>query len=249
MISQRVVNVNARIENTTITVFGYTCKKCKVEMSNPYIYAATYSDNKGFFLFDKTIIPKKFADICFVSTDKQGLQSPPTCIASPPATQYHTDIGPLLLAPTISLNKSNITPYDTILSQGQGIPNSTVQIHLFKNKDNAILIPKEAQAYSLPILTLQADSEGNFNFNIPTIYQTNFRLFASSIYLDSTSPKSNTLIYHLPTYTDYFLFLILPLIIFILTFIFHWIYKRYLTTIKLWPALRNIQLLPFSSSR
>lgn len=248
MIVQRVVNVSAKIENTSITIFGYTCKKCKVEMSNPYIYAATYSNDTGFFLFNKLIIPKKFSDICIVSTDKNNSQSPPTCIASPPATKYHTDIGPILLAPTISLNKSKITPYHTIISQGQGIPNSIIKIHLFKNKDNAVLIPKEAQAYSLPILTIKADNEGNFNFNIPTVYQTNFRLFASSEYLDSSSPKSNTLIYHLPTYKDYFLFLILPFFVIILTIIFRWIYKRYLTTIKLWPALRNIQLLPFSSS-
>ena len=249
MISERAVKISAQIAETSITVFGYTCKKCKVEMSNPYIYASTYSDNKGYFIFDKTIIPKKFHDICIVSTDKHGVQSPPTCIASPPETKYHTDIGPILLAPTISLNKSKITPYHTIASQGQGIPNSTIKIHLFKNKDKANLIPKEVEAYSLPILTIQTNNEGDFNFNIPSVYQTNFRLFANSEYLDSSSPKSNTLIYHLPVYKDYFLFLILPFFVIILTIIFRWIYKRYLTTIKLWPALRNIQLLPFSSSR
>lgn len=248
MISERVVNVSARIENTSITIFGYTCKKCKVEISNPYLYASTYSDNKGYFIFNKLIIPKKFADICLASTDKHGIQSPPTCIASPPDTKYHTNIGPILLAPTISLNKSKITPYHTVISQGQGIPNSTIKIHLFKNKDNAALIPKESNAYSLPVLSIQTDNEGDFNFNIPTVYQSNFRLFASSVYLDSSSPKSNTLIYYLPSYKDYFLFLILPFMVIILTIIFRWIYKRYLTTIKLWPALRNIQLLPFSSS-
>jgi len=249
MISQRFTTVSGTISETSVTIFGYTCKKCKVEITNPYIYSATYSDEKGYFEFNRIIIPKKFSDICLTSTDKHNSQSSPTCIASPPQQRYHTDIGPILLAPTISLNKSQITPYNTIMSEGEGIPNSTIQIHLFKNNDKAKIIPKEVQAYSLPVLTIKLDDEGNFNFNIPTTYQTNFRLFANSIYLNSASPKSNTLIYHLPIYTDYLLYFIFPFIILCLTYIFHWIYKRYLTTIKLWPALRNIQLLPFSSSR
>jgi len=255
MIAQRAVEVSASVGINQVTIFGYTCPKCKVEISNPDTYASTLSDKQGFFIFYKILLPKKkFTDLCLFSTDKHNNQSNPTCIPAPPATQYHTDIGPILLAPTINLGKDKIKSYQTILSLGQAIPNSTVEIHLFKNDDKAPLAPKEAQAYSLPKLTIKTDANGNFNFNIPTVYQSNFRLFANSVYLDSSSQKSNTLIYHLPSYANTWLYVFLASLVFLLTFIFYKINKklhiRYLPAIiNTWPTLRNILLLPFSSSR
>ncbi len=247
MIGQRAVSVSASVGEARVTIFGYTSKQNKVEISNPYVYATTFSDEKGYFTFDRILIPKKSTDLCLTVIDKYEQQSTPVCLPPPPASNYHTNIGPILLPPTLSLSKDKINPHQTIMSLGQAIPQSTVEIHLFKNKDNAPLAPKEVQAYSLPVLTLQADAEGNFSFNIPTVYQTNFRLFANNIYLEAASPKSNTLVYYLPTFLNY-LYFILPFLVLILTLIFHWIYKKYLTKIKSWPALRNTQLLPFSSS-
>lgn len=255
MIAQSAVEVSASVGENRVTIFGYTCPRCKVEISNPDVYDVTFSDKKGYFIFYKILLPKKkFTDLCLFSTDKHGNQSNPTCIPAPPSTQYYTDIGPILLAPTINLGKDQIKSYQTILSLGQGIPNSTVEIHLFKNSDNGPLAPKEVEAYSLPKLTITTNADGDFNFNIPTVYQSNFRLFANSVYLDSSSQKSNTLIYHLPSYANTWLYVFLAFLVLLLTFIFYKINKklhiRYLPAIiNTWPTLRNILLLPFSSSR
>jgi hypothetical protein len=247
MIGQKGISVSGFIEETRFTIFGYTCKKCQVELTNPYVYAKTVSDEKGYFLFDRVLIPKKYSDLCLIPTDKHGQQSTPTCIASPPASNYHTDIGPILLAPSINIDKNK--------ASGESIPNATISVHFFKENNKGRLAPKEALAYSLPAVNASTDSEGYFNFNIPSVYQSNFRLYVNAIFQENTSARSNVLRYHLPIYNDYFYFLILPLFILLFTFLFRAIYAKYLhirflpAIIKSWPMLRNIQLSPFSSSR
>jgi hypothetical protein len=229
VIQNKDVQVSASIEETKITIFGFTCPKCKVELSNPYTYAITYSDDKGYYIFNKLIIPKKFSDLCLTTIDKNNNHSAPNCIAPPPVTKYSTDIGPVLLSPSIKLTK------DT--ASGESFPNSPLNIHLFK----------QAHAYSLPIITTSTDEKGHYEINIPNQYQSNFRLYTTANYQNNNSPRSNTLIYHLPISNEYWLYIFLPILIILLTFLFHWILKKHFSTIKSWPALRNIQLLPFSS--
>ncbi len=237
MIGQKAVTVNAAVEETRLNIFGYSCKKCQIELSNPYVYAKTISDEKGYFEFNRIIIPKKYSDLCLIPIDKYGQQSMPTCIASPPSSNYHTNIGPILLAPSINIDKNK--------ASGESIPNSTINVHFFK----------ESPGYSLPTITASTDSEGYFNFNIPSVYQSNFRFYVNSIYKENTSSRSNILKYRLPIRHDYFYFIIIPLFIILLTILFRVIYSKYLhikflpAIIKSWPMLRNIQLSPFSSSR
>jgi hypothetical protein len=212
--------VTASIGQNRVTITGYTSPISRVELSSPKVFAVTYSDENGYFIFDKTFLPQNPADLCLTSYDDNNRQSTPTCIPAPPQTNYHTDIGPILLAPTISLENDTVDPNTTVITSGQSIPNSQISIHFYKVNDSAqsflsLLKPKIAYAYSLPSITAISDSLGNFSINIPTAYASDYRLYASTKFQDDYSPKSNTLIYILPSLLYIFIQQHLYLIIFL----------------------------------
>lgn len=259
------VSISASIGENRITIFGYTSPHSRVELSSPRVFTITYSNADGFFLFDKVLLPKNPLDLCLNSTDENGRYTAPVCIPAPPATNYHTDTGPILLPPTISLDRDKINPYDTIVTSGQSIPNSQVYLHFYKVNDSALSFPRQIFAYSLPPLMATTDQQGNFSVNLPTAYNSNYRLYASSRFKDNYSPKSNTLIYLLPSLFAIFLqrypFLVylLPFFIFsltILSYLLHIYYQskslpiviipppfvRHLPAIRHLPALRQVEL-------
>lgn len=236
--------ITASVDQNRVTIFGYTSPNSKVELSNPQVYSQTYSDDSGYFIFDKTLLPKgNISDLCLTSTDNNSRQTTPICFPAPPATNYHTDIGPILLPPTISLEESNINPDSTVLTSGQAIPNSQVNINFYKVNDTAqafslfpnltaFVKPKEALAYSIPSVTATTDKFGNFSLNLPTAYASDYRLYATAKFNNNYSPKSNTLLYILPSL--FYLFLqqypfvkyLIPLLIIALIITFYLLHLR-----------------------
>jgi len=249
--------VTASVDQNRVTIYGYTSPNSKVELSNPQVYAQTYSDDTGYFIFDKTLLPKgNISDLCLTSTDNNSRQTTPVCFPAPPATNYHTDIGPILLPPTISLEESNINPDSTVLTSGQAIPNSQVNINFYKVNDTAqafslfpnltaFIKPKEALAYSLPSVTATTDSQGNFSLNLPTAYASDYRLYATTKFNNNYSPKSNTLLYILPSI--FYLFLqqypfvkyLIPLLIIALIITFYLLHLQKSKRSRFLPAIRK----------
>jgi len=246
--SSASTTITASIGENRVTIYGYTSPKSRVELSSPKVFAVTYSDQDGYFEFDKTLLPKNPSDLCLISLDNNQRSTSPICIPPPPPTNYHTDIGAILLPPTISLENDKIDPNSTVISSGQAIPNSAVNIHFYKVNNSGLSFPKQVHAYSLPSLTATSDSFGNFNLNIPTAYSSDYRLYASAKFNDNYSPKSNTLIYFLPSFFSLFLlrypflFFLLPLFIITLIVFIVLLYLRsdiYQLKSKNLPALRN----------
>ena len=259
--------VSASIPENRVTIFGYTSPNSRVELSSPKVFAVTYSNQEGYFIFDKSILPRNPSDLCLISFDNHGRATSPTCIPAPPPYNYHTDIGAILLPPTISLENSQIDPNSTVITSGQAIPNSIVNIHFYKVNDSgqsffnldvalAKFRPKQVQAYSLPSITATSDSFGNFNLNLPTAYSSDYRLYASAKFNDNYSPKSNTLIYFLPSFFSLFLqkypflYFLIPLLILSIIILFLILYlrsdlyrlvsKKYLPAIPNWfPVVQN----------
>ncbi len=243
--------ITASIGENRVTIYGYTSPNSRVELSSSQVFSVTYSDSTGYFLFDKTLLPKvELSDLCLSSIDNNSRQTTPVCFPPPPATNYHTDIGPILLPPTISLENSQINPNSTVTSSGQAIPNSQVSINFYKVNDSAkAFLIKDAFAYSLPSVSAATDSQGNFSLNLPTAYASNYRLYATAKFDNNYSPKSNTLIYILPSL--FYLFLqqypllkfLIPLFIFTLivfVYILHLRSKIYhLQSKNYLPALRT----------
>jgi len=52
---------------------------------------------------------------------------------------------------------------------------------------------KEASAYSIPIYQIISDSNGNYEFNLPSETSSRWRIFAASDFQGKNSAKSNTL--------------------------------------------------------
>jgi hypothetical protein len=244
------VNISASIGENEVTIFGFTSPNSRVELTGINIYALTYSGNFGFFKFDKHVLPKNPSDLCLQSKDHHGRSSTLVCIPPPPATNYHTDIGPIILPPTISLEQDKINPNSTVITSGQSIPNSPLTVFFYKVNDAAKSFPKAALAYSLPPIKTTTDENGNYSLNLPTAYSSNYRLYTSVEYDGNNSPKSNTLLYFLPSLFWLFLMqhtylmVLLPIFIFtlilfsLLLFFNSKIYHR-ISQLRFLPAIRT----------
>ena len=250
------VTVTASIEENRVTIYGYTSPISRVELSSTKVFAVTYSNNLGYFEFDKTILPKDPSDLCLTTTDDSSRLSTPVCIPPPPATNYHTDIGPIILPPTITIDNESIKPNSTTVTSGQSIPNSPIEIYLYQIDSKAPIFPsldvalakfrpKSVQAFGLPIFSTISDNLGNYSFNLPTAYATNYRLYSTVKFGDDHSPKSNTLNYRLPSLLWLFWlqnsWLIISLGIFVvtLTLFFYLLYVYFIV-----PSAKHIRYLP-----
>jgi hypothetical protein len=204
--TNQAVTISAQIPAYTVTLFGYTSPNSRIELNSAKAFAVTYSQENGYFIFDHLNIPRHSLDLCLTSQDESNRLSNPVCLPEPPLNNSYTEIGPVLLSPTLSLDLKNQ------FSSGQSIPNSTIQVYLYQQSSPFSII-KKVQAFEVPVLTTQTDSQGNYSLNLPDTTATNYRIFASTQYLDTNSPKSNTLLYH-PNYTISLLYFLIPLLIF-----------------------------------
>lgn len=245
------VNISASIEENRVTIYGYTSPIARVELSSTKVFAVTFSDEFGYFEFDKTILPKNPSDLCLTATDDSSRQSTPVCIPPPPPTNYHTDIGPIILPPTITIENDTIKPNSTTATSGQSIPNSPIDIYLYQIDTNAPIFPKSVQAFGLPIFSTISDALGNYSFNLPTAYATNYRLYSTVKFGEDFSPKSNTLNYKLPSLWWLFwtqnswLIVTLGIFVLTLTLFFYLIYVYYLSpkpTNRYLPAIFSYPL-------
>ncbi|MGI5840747.1 MAG: hypothetical protein ACOX6N_00790 [Patescibacteria group bacterium] len=254
---QSLVTVSGYIGKNQVTINGYTTPDSRVELSSPRVFDVAYSNSEGYFEFDRSFLPENPSDLCLTSIDNSSRRSHPVCIPPPPESNFITEIGPILLPPTLSLDADQIKPNSTALASGQSIPESTVNIYLYQIDSQAPTFPKEAQAFSLPQFTVATDSSGNYSFSLPTSYASNYRLFAAAIHNSSNTPKSNTLTYNLPTlfylfWLQYkFLILFLPLFFLTLSFFVYLLFsslKSPARSSRFLPALRQISLLPLKQA-
>jgi len=142
-------------------------------------------------LFDRTIVPKNSGEYCLFSIDESNRSGPILCLPPPPAINTFTNIGPIVLAPTLSQDKTS----QNLITSGQSVPNSTVNIQLFQVQEKPSLV-KKAAAFSLPQFTTTTDPDGNFNLNLPTQYSSEYRYYATVITPNLlSSAKSNMLWY------------------------------------------------------
>lgn len=198
------ITVSATIGEPKLTLFGYSSPNSLIQLQGRQVSEETIADESGYFLFDRIFLPlpnPDYPELCLNAIDTQSRTSFPTCLPSLPLGPFNIEVGPVLLSPTISLEKGYFLPEELINAQGLTIPNTEVTVFLANEagakkslftKIQKIFWPT-AWAYSLPQYQIKADSQGRFDFNLPTVKQTNWRLFASSQFQGSPSPKSNIL--------------------------------------------------------
>jgi len=191
-------------------LFGYTSPQAEVTFNGQGIYDETTSDKKGYFEFKNRFSPYSPREACLSAKDQLGRLSASVCLPPFPV-KYDVTIGPVLLPPTVSLDKNVYYVDDQVVLSGQSVPNSQVELSVFTNtRNNAklnaklrepfvffrvpfrvfsrIISPVEAAAF--PQLSAKTDSKGNFSFSLPSSSTDKFRLFAQVSYDQGISPES-----------------------------------------------------------
>jgi len=192
------VKLSASIGEPKLTLFGYSSPHSLVQLQGERVDEQVIADNKGYFFFDKIFLPlpnPQYPELCLTAIDTQSRISFPNCLARLPVGDYNISIGPVLLAPTISLQKGIFTSEEQIKAEGLTIPNAEVNIFLANDqaKSNLFSFVKPAYAYNLPAYKVTSDQNGYFEFNLPNKKESNWKMFAGANFLNSPTPKSNTL--------------------------------------------------------
>jgi hypothetical protein len=178
----RDMSVSATIGiGSPFTIFGYTSPYALVTLETRGFDQETYADKNGYFKFYSDHRSISTSEICLSARDQLGRITAQTCIPPLPP-EPNVVIGPILLSPTLSLDKLSYFISDTIILTGQAIPNTVVQLSLFKS-------------FALPPIGVQADEGGNYAVTIPSNQDDKYRIFTRTEFMDQSSPKSNTLLF------------------------------------------------------
>ena len=195
------------IENTVsigdfrFSLFGYTSPKAFVTFEGMGIFDQTTADDTGYFEFNNRFSPFSKREACLSSKDQLGRLSAPNCLPPFPIN-YNVSIGPVIMPPTVSLDKSDYFMGDQVMLSGQAVPNTEVKLSMFGDNSSPNLLSmiyhlpsiiKSVEAFTFPELTTKSDDKGNYSVNLPSSSPNKFRLFTQTNYKKSISSNSNKL--------------------------------------------------------
>lgn len=215
------VTVSATVGEPKLTLFGYTSPSAVVNLSGIGVTSQTIADQTGYFYFDRIFLPipterwvseniteLAYPELYLQVIDTNNRVSSPVILPTLPLGPYEISVGPILMSPTITVEKGSFQPGEQIIASGQTTPNSEVTIYLANDQQKgtldwlwkitpfSFLKPQKAYAYFIPKYQIVSDNNGNFQFNLPNNFtdgNISWKVFASSTYLNAPSPKSNSL--------------------------------------------------------
>lgn len=215
-------------EKTNIRLYGYTAPNSIVQVTGIRVFAQTSSDRTGYFAIDSLPISFEAKEICATTIDSEKRSGFPLCI-SLPETDKPTEIGPVLLSPTLSLSAGKMLQKEMANASGFTIPSSKVVISFFEvPKSNlaqnlinnlAKIVNPEAEAADLPLITALSDKKGAYSINLPTSRATSYRLWTKAFFNEAPTPKSLTLSFRIDSYTRFWLRNVFPKLIILLLFL------------------------------
>jgi len=193
------VKVSARIGGYLFDIEGLTSPWAKVSFysTEGNINVATLANDRGQFRFRSVLAPLQTGDFCFLSYDIDGIANNPLCF-SPPPPRTKTTIKGVVLSPSISLEKGIFRQGEPVAAQGRTFPEAEIKVFLFEENRpfwrELLDLVRPAFAREGPKLTITADRQGRFSFNLPTQKSSRWRFFVAP-QLDPETPtaKSNTL--------------------------------------------------------
>lgn len=225
------------------SLYGYTSPSAQVNLEGIGIKTqTTTSDKTGFFAFENNLSPLLPQEACLTTIDQLGRLSNPTCLPPFPIN-YDVNIGPVLLPPTLSLNKPEYYTGEEIVISGQTIPNTDVILSLFVDPSKKSLISslmaklnpvKSVYAFGFPDLKTKSDNVGNYSLKIPSAKSDLFRLYARSLFEKQSTPQSTRLSLEILSIWRIFIVYFFILIILIaITVLPIYLLRRYLSPHKL----------------
>ena len=171
------VGVWAFLGEYHFSLYGYSSPKALVTIEGSGIYDQTYSDDQGYFQFTNRFSPFSPREACLSAKDQFGRTSPPTCLPPFPV-KYDVSIGPVILPPTLSLDKQNYYLGDEIVLFGQTIPDSEVNLSMFFN--------------TKPRQTLLTQNNAKEFPRCSAFFSALFRVFVKPVSAASPKSSSNT---------------------------------------------------------
>ena len=214
---------------TDIRIYGYTSSYSLVQAESYRVFAQTTSEGDGYFLFNAIPISAEAKEICLTTIDSEKRIGLPLCIKIP-SSSTPSEVGPLLLAPTISLSSGlPILEQQKIAALGKAIPNTEVVVSFFEIPKNTLvshissfladIFTPSVEAADLPRISIKSDKKGNFSINLPTYKPVGFRVFAKAFYREQPSIKSQTLSFGINSIFEFWLRYIFPIFILLLLLI------------------------------
>lgn len=225
-------------------LFGYTSPQSTVKLEGVSVGRETKSDQIGYFQFEDVYSLARLKEVCLSSQDSFGRTSTPTCITPPYSTGDNIDYGPVILSPTVSLNKKIYYSGDEVVLEGQTIPNREVSFSFFTDdKAPLVNLVGKVEAAAISEVEALADAGGRFSVSFPSTRAQTLRLFSQTIFDNQFSPKSNTLqLEILPFWMRLLLYLALLLALLILGSYFY--VKRFFS-LKSIVLAKNYPLVKF----
>jgi len=121
------------------SLFGYTSPLAQVTFEGLGIFDQTTADDKGYFQFNNRFSPFSSREACLSSKDQFGRLSSPLCLPPFPVN-YNVSIGPVIMPPTVSLDKKDYFMGDEVVLSGQAVPNTDVKLSVFTKQQGPSLI-------------------------------------------------------------------------------------------------------------
>lgn len=188
--SDGIIN-SAYIGEFRFNLFGYTSPFALVTFEGMGIFDQTTANDIGYFSFNNRFSPFSKREACLTAIDQLGRLSAPVCLPPFPV-DYNVSIGPVIMPPTVSLDKKDYFMGDQVMLSGQAVPNTDVKLSVFGDtgKTSKLALIKPVEAFTFPQLTAKSDDKGNFSINLPSSTPNKFRLFGQTDYLKSVSSNS-----------------------------------------------------------
>jgi len=120
------------------SLYGYTSPKAQVTFEGLGIFDQTTADEKGYFQFNNRFSPFSSREACLSSKDQFGRLSSPLCLPPFPVN-YNVSIGPVIMPPTVSLDKKDYFMGDQVILSGQAVPNTDVKLSMFGQQGPPLL--------------------------------------------------------------------------------------------------------------
>ena len=117
------------------SLFGYTSPFALVTFEGMGIFDQTTADGEGYFQFNNRFSPFSKREACLSSKDQFGRLSSPVCLPPFPV-DYNVSIGPVIMPPTVSLDKKDYFMGDQVMLSGQAVPNTEVKLSVFGDNKN-----------------------------------------------------------------------------------------------------------------
>ena len=191
------IYLTTTVGKPSLSIYGYGPSNVEVSLNGIGVSAKVTSEKNGYFRFDRIYTNTYFyPELCIQAKDNENRVTQPSCIpALPLDTKVPLEVGPILLSPTISLDKNNVVVGDTSFVTGFTIPNSEINVYMAKDQKNNLSLVSTANAYYIPNYQVKSKDDGSYEFSLPSLDATTYKLFASGRIGEDLTAKSTTLTY------------------------------------------------------